>query len=62
MTLYRATYQAPRGASLRRMTFAAADYGLAVRLAADWQIRDRLLKVQPVRVLQVPQQAELVLA
>ncbi len=31
---------------------AAADDGEAAKVAADWQIRDRLLKVQPVRVLQ----------
>ena len=53
MNLYRATYQAPaKSGRLRRMTFAANDDGEAQRIAADWQVRDLLLKVQPVRALQ----------
>ena len=55
MTLYRATYQALRGASLRRMTFAAGDAAQAALIAAQWGAvgyRARVLKVEPQRQLQ----------
>ena len=55
MTLYRATYQAPRGCALRRMTFAASDSAQAALIAAQWGAigyRARVLKVQAVRSLQ----------
>ena len=63
MTLYRATYQAPRGAALRRMTFAAGDAAQAALIAAQWGavgFRARVLKVEVDRPLQqVPQQLTL---
>ena len=64
MTLYRATFQAPRGCALRRMTFAASDSAQAALIAAQWGAvgyRARVLKVEPVRPLQSPQQSALVL-
>ena len=53
MTLYRAIYQAPpkAGGTLRGMTFAARDAETAARVAADWEIHDRLLVVKPLRPL-----------
>ena len=54
MTLYRATYQAPAkdGGKLRGLTFAARDAETAAKVAADWEIYDRLLVVKPLRPLQ----------
>ena len=55
MTLYRATFQAPPGAPLRRMTFAASDAAQAALIAAQWGdagYRARVLKVEPQRELQ----------
>jgi hypothetical protein len=51
MNLYRALYQAP-DSHIRGLTFAAATAAEATRIAEDWQIRDRLLTVLPVRPLQ----------
>ncbi len=62
MTLYRATYQAPRGCALRRMTFAAGDSAQAALIAAQWGAvgyRARVLKIEPQRALQVNQQSPL---
>lgn len=53
-TLYRATFQAPRGLPLRRMTFAAASEAAAIAWAAQWAQGRLLLKVQPLRPLQRP--------
>ena len=57
MNLYRATYQAPAqsGGKLRGMTFAAHDAETAARVAADWEIHDRLLVVKPLRPLNAQQ-------
>ena len=55
MTLYRATYQAPRGCALRRMSFAASDSAQALLIAAQWGavgFNARVLKVEPQRALQ----------
>ena len=55
MTLFRATFQAPHGAPLRRMTFAASDQAQAALIAAQWGevgYRARVLKVEPQRTLQ----------
>ena len=56
MNLYRAIYQAPpaQGGKLRGMTFAARDVETAVKVAADWEIFDRLLVLKPLRPLQRP--------
>ena len=64
LILFRATFQAPRGCALRRMTFAASDSAQAALIAAQWGAvgyRARVLKVEPQRTLQVPQQSALVL-
>ena len=63
MNLYRAIYQAPAqaGGKLRGMTFAAYDAEQAAKAAEDWKVCDRLLVVKPLRRLQAPQQAALVL-
>ena len=61
MTLFRATFQAPHGAPLRRMTFAASDYAQAALIAAQWGdagYQARVLKVEPVRELRTAQQDE----
>lgn len=57
MNLYRAIYQADaqHGGKLRGMTFAARDAETAGKVAADWEIHDRLLVVKPLRPLQRPQ-------
>ena len=55
LTLYRATFQAPLGCALRRMTFAASDSAQAALIAAQWGAvgyRARVLKVEPQRTLQ----------
>ena len=55
MTLYRATFQAPHGSALRRMTFAASDEAQALLIAAQWGdagYQARVLKVEPQRTLQ----------
>ncbi len=59
LTLFRATYQAPRGCALRRMTFAASDTAQAALIAAQWGAvgyRARVLKVEAQRALQPQQQ------
>ena len=57
MNLYRAIYQCPpqQGGKLRGMTFAARDAELAVKVAEDWEIFDRLILVKPLRPLHRPQ-------
>lgn len=55
MILFRATYQAQKGASLRRLTFAASDIAQAALIAAQWGAtgyRAPVLKVEAVRSLQ----------
>lgn len=54
MNLYRALYQSPPryGSRLRGMTFCAPDASQATRIAADWQLSDRLLTVKALRPLQ----------
>lgn len=56
MNLYRAIYQStPKaGGKLRGMTFAARDAETAGKVAADWEIHDRLLIVKPLRPLRRP--------
>ena len=61
MTLYRATFQAPRGCALRRMTFAASDEAQALLIAAQWGdagYQARVLKVQAVHELRTARQDE----
>ena len=61
MILYRATFQAPRGCALRRMTFAASDSAQAALIAAQWGAvgyRARVLKVEPQRELRTARQDE----
>ena len=52
MTLYRAEYRTRDGT--RRMTLAAADASQAQRMAAQWQLADRLVAVVAVRAMQRP--------
>ena len=59
MTLFRATFQAPRGCALRRMSFAASDSAQAALIAAQWGAvgyRARVLKVESVREIRTVQQ------
>ena len=54
MTLYRATYQAPKGRGCPHMTFVARDRVEAESIAIDWQTRSRVLLVKPIREIQKP--------
>lgn len=52
MNLYRATFQAPRSGTVRRMTYAASSQAEAERIARDWQIDAcRPLTVRALRPL-----------